>query len=479
MKAITRIIQIIIASNCAVLTYLTVFGRFKFAEEEATTISINTHRPHTPYPSTQPPTTTLKVGNFSDMGFYKATREEGKLHRLTTHEQFFTNSYIEHKEKNWTDTWPCYSSPPLRNPNEKPVKIWAAEVPRMTQLPVTCPVPCEIITGKNTKSVEESDAFVVDLARSHADDIPIYDWKKNKLKKVLIAWNIENLEGRRKMLNKSYKHRYLGKDYSENFWDPFDITVSYPMGTDIPLNYYNWGICRDEHTNTAIQKHRRESEKRGSKVRAACFFASNCEFTSHWRDAIVLMMRKYKFPVHGYGKCMNTHSVKDATWCRGADLSRKGAAKACIGSNYVFSLVVENSVSVDYVTEKVYEPLMAGSIPIYLGAPNVENFLPTTGCVVKASDFPSISSLVSYLNCVLGSPALLRRYQSWRERRVFESWKVWGNMYPPLCTACMKIRNKNFSSNPHPGFVPYVLEENKNSQRPFRECWDAKWGPLP
>ena len=50
--------------------------------------------------------------------------------------------------------------------------------------------------------------------------------------------------------------------------------------------------------------------------------------------------------------------------------------KVKILEQYAFSVILENANLEDYVTEKVWQALLAGSVPIYLGAPNIDQFLP-------------------------------------------------------------------------------------------------------
>ena len=40
-------------------------------------------------------------------------------------------------------------------------------------------------------------------------------------------------------------------------------------------------------------------------------------------------------------------------------------------SRYKFCIAIENSLATDYVTEKIYDSLAAGCLPIYYGAPNI------------------------------------------------------------------------------------------------------------
>lgn len=67
---------------------------------------------------------------------------------------------------------------------------------------------------------------------------------------------------------------------------------------------------------------------------------------------------------------------------------------------YRFTLCFENSA--DYIgdiTEKPFDALAAGTIPVYLGAPNFADYIPRD-CFVDYRDFPSVEALVSYLQAM-------------------------------------------------------------------------------
>ncbi|CAF1673001.1 unnamed protein product, partial [Adineta ricciae] len=52
------------------------------------------------------------------------------------------------------------------------------------------------------------------------------------------------------------------------------------------------------------------------------------------------------------------------------------AGKLALTSDYLFTIAIENSLNHDYVTEKLWHAFVAGSVPVYLGAPNIEDWLP-------------------------------------------------------------------------------------------------------
>eukprot|EP00960_Hanusia_phi_P034257 750942-Hanusia_phi.AAC.3 len=82
---------------------------------------------------------------------------------------------------------------------------------------------------------------------------------------------------------------------------------------------------------------------------------------------------------------------------------------------YKFSLVLENEVDVDYVSEKIYEALKAGVLPIYKGAPNVEQFLPCSHCVLLVDKFDSVEHLAQELRRLDQDKTAFMEYFRWKE----------------------------------------------------------------
>jgi hypothetical protein len=66
-------------------------------------------------------------------------------------------------------------------------------------------------------------------------------------------------------------------------------------------------------------------------------------------------------------------------------------------SNYKFALCLENMAFPGYVTEKIIDCLCAGVVPIYLGAPDIEDFIPKN-LFIDLRDFKSLIELDVYLN---------------------------------------------------------------------------------
>jgi len=77
----------------------------------------------------------------------------------------------------------------------------------------------------------------------------------------------------------------------------------------------------------------------------------------------------------------------------------KGAVKSKYEtlSRYRFALSFENMVMPGYIAEKIFDCLFVGTIPIYLGAPDVGKHIPKS-CFIDMRDFGNYAALHSYLS---------------------------------------------------------------------------------
>jgi hypothetical protein len=81
--------------------------------------------------------------------------------------------------------------------------------------------------------------------------------------------------------------------------------------------------------------------------------------------------------------------------------------KASVYSVSKFAFCYENTKNLEnYITEKIFDSMMAGCVPIYWGANNIENYIPKE-CFIDRRDFENMESLHDFLK---GIDAL--RYQS-------------------------------------------------------------------
>jgi hypothetical protein len=70
--------------------------------------------------------------------------------------------------------------------------------------------------------------------------------------------------------------------------------------------------------------------------------------------------------------------------------------KATALRRHRYALCFENTIFPGYITEKIFDCFSAGTIPIYLGAPDIERYVPAT-CFVDMRKFQSFSDLEDHV----------------------------------------------------------------------------------
>uniref|UniRef100_A0A672JNP9 Fucosyltransferase n=1 Tax=Salarias fasciatus TaxID=181472 RepID=A0A672JNP9_SALFA len=107
---------------------------------------------------------------------------------------------------------------------------------------------------------------------------------------------------------------------------------------------------------------------------------------------------------------------------------------------YRFYLAFENSQYTDYITEKLWNAVQGGAIPVVLGPSrkNYERFLPPEA-FIHVDDFPTVWDLARYLLVVKDSPSLIELHLSWRRDYSMYRPYEWREFH---CTACRVVRER-------------------------------------
>ncbi|MGA7671720.1 MAG: glycosyltransferase family 10 [Nitrolancea sp.] len=179
----------------------------------------------------------------------------------------------------------------------------------------------------------------------------------------------------------------------ESFMAWFDLTMTYRLDSDVTSPYLNLAIAEAMTT----------PPKPKTEPVPAVYIASNARDHSG-RNAYVSELMRY-MPVDSYGKCLQNRTFVE---------DRGQTTKLDTITAYRFTLAFENSISHDYVTEKFFEPLMVGSVPVYLGAPNVADFAPSSHCYIDVHDFAGPEELSERLQQLAGDDDAYNRYLDWK-----------------------------------------------------------------
>ena len=154
------------------------------------------------------------------------------------------------------------------------------------------------------------------------------------------------------------------------FMRRFDLTMSHRRTSDVWTTYLP---SDDELARAPVAK---------TESAPVVYIASNPRASSG-RDAWVAGLMRH-IPVDSCGRQLRNRAIPD-------DDGRP--AKLRTIARYRFTLAFENSIERDYVTEKFFDALCAGSVPIVLGAPNIAEFAPSPGCWLDVADFSGPAAL--------------------------------------------------------------------------------------
>lgn len=163
--------------------------------------------------------------------------------------------------------------------------------------------------------------------------------------------------------------------------------------------------------------------------RAPAVLFQSASYDRSGRNAFAFELMK-KVRVDSYGRFLTNRKLREP--------DRGPATKLAVISRYKFCLAFENSRTVDYVTEKFFHPLMAGSVPVYRGAPNIADFAPGEKSYIDADDFTGPGELAEYLNHLDGDDAAYREYFRWKSADFSPGFQAMIDRLQrhPLCSLC-------------------------------------------
>ncbi|XP_030523357.1 glycoprotein 3-alpha-L-fucosyltransferase A [Rhodamnia argentea] len=194
-----------------------------------------------------------------------------------------------------------------------------------------------------------------------------------------------------------------------------DIVMTTSLSSDVPVGYFSWA----EYDIMAPVQPKTENA-------IAAAFISNCG-ARNFRLQALEALEKTKVKIDSYGGC---HRNRDGRVDKVEALKR-----------YKFSLAFENSNEEDYVTEKFLQSLVAGSVPVVIGAPNIEDFAPAPGSylhIKELKDVPEVAKTMIYLS---ENPDAYNQSLRWKYEGPSDSFKALVDMAAvhSSCRLCIHL----------------------------------------
>lgn len=167
----------------------------------------------------------------------------------------------------------------------------------------------------------------------------------------------------------------------------------------------------------------------------------------------VLVEISKHFPVFSMGRCEQNIPPPANDPGRLGDFGDQQKTKA----QYMFYYALENGIQCPhYMTEKIWDALSRGSIPIYIGWDGMEEYIPSKDAVIDLRDFSTPAELSKKLTDIATNDAAYAKAHEWRTKSP-DQWplkfrnlirQVSSDMKFGICST-MKEGPKN-----HPAAVP-------------------------
>ncbi|KAN0018450.1 hypothetical protein ACTFIU_011066 [Dictyostelium citrinum] len=195
------------------------------------------------------------------------------------------------------------------------------------------------------------------------------------------------------------------------------------------------------------------------------WMAGNCRNQRIGRTKLVKQMMRFT-SIDSFGKCLHN---KDLKVNYGYNVLLRSLQKLKVLRKYNFAIAIENSRCEDYVTEKLWEPLSVGTIPIYLGATNIDEFLPHPDSIINIANFNSVNHLMKYVRDVGQNETLREKHLAWIKQPLPKKFKNLLkqslNNQNLFCSICKKLVNLDNGDN-----IKYTP-----ISKPFKQCIQGKF----
>eukprot|EP01137_Pigoraptor_chileana_P011932 Opistho-2@63579 len=211
-----------------------------------------------------------------------------------------------------------------------------------------------------------------------------------------------------------------------------DHFVSFRLDESIPLPYG----CDDtisvlsQFDNIVTGMHPRPDQ-----TNLVASFISNCEIPPLNRTGYIAEMMQY-IHVDNHGACLRN---VEGRWDR-HDATRMQTKRDTLKS-YKFAIAFENLAEESFVTEKVFDALFSGAVPIYMGAPDIHLHVPGPKSVIRTADFPGPKELAEYLMELDKDDAKYAEYFKW-DRAHTQNFVDKYCATPFYCRMCKLVRER-------------------------------------
>ena len=153
--------------------------------------------------------------------------------------------------------------------------------------------------------------------------------------------------------------------------------------------------------------------KSKSDMALVIYIQTDCNPPSD-RDSYVTELMKH-IKVDSYGNCLHNKDLPDHLL---NPLTFDSEDLLNIIAKYKFAISFENAICHDYITEKFWRPLYAGTVPIVRGSPTILDWAPSEKSIIVAEDFPTPKELADFLILLDKNDREYNEYLEWKRNGI-------------------------------------------------------------
>jgi len=219
---------------------------------------------------------------------------------------------------------------------------------------------------------------------------------------IWVAWNMESIRNYPRF--NEYELR-----------KPYDLWMSYQQNADIVYPHYRYEDL-DLYTQQITEKFKQNN---------TCMCIFNQEIDNFQEEYLKELMEYIEIDLYDNKQLSLNFNTEKLDYLR----------------KYKFVIAFENAIDDDYVTDIFFDPLIAGSVPIYLGAPNIEDFVPGDNCFVDVRKFENTQSLAHFINACYEDEHLYAKFFEWKSQPLKESFlqKIEAQKEHPFVRLCCEV----------------------------------------
>eukprot|EP01116_Phalansterium_solitarium_P014103 TRINITY_DN31627_c0_g1_i1.p1 TRINITY_DN31627_c0_g1~~TRINITY_DN31627_c0_g1_i1.p1 ORF type:complete len:469 (-),score=94.13 TRINITY_DN31627_c0_g1_i1:202-1608(-) len=305
-----------------------------------------------------------------------------------------------------------------------------------------CPVPCYVTRGPH-KSER--------ICREEANGVVFFGHIMHKGSPAGDSWSINPFpKGRyQKWIYEVSECNRRYRDEQGELFQNIDINMTYHQSSQVPFLYV---------PDNLHDMYRPPYPKRtdGGMIAAVISNAGGHSYTQERLRILSELDKAMPGRVHSFGGAMHNREIPEevelaaaripwperGVWtCVPAEGYNNLRIKGVLVRSYKFVYAHESSEDEDYVTEKVYQPLFAGSVPLYRGAKNINEFVPPNS-IINIDDFNSTEELANYLLYLDGNDTAYNEYFAWKHAPLPEKlWQLSQNTgWTVACRLCQALQ---------------------------------------